>query len=63
MYSHMYYVSGYTILAWIINIYHENKEINNKFIIASREYFLHTATLEAFLSFPVWPIKAQYEFP
>ena len=21
------------------------------------------ATLEAFLSFPVWPIKAQYEFP
>ena len=29
-----------TILAWIINIYHDYKEINNNFIIASRAYFL-----------------------
>ena len=29
-----------TILAWIINIYHDYKEINNNYSIASRAYFL-----------------------
>ena len=33
-----------TILAWIINIYHDYKEINNNFIIASRAYFLRSPT-------------------
>ena len=33
-----------TILSWIINIYHDYKEINNNFIIASRAYFLQSPT-------------------
>ena len=35
-----------TILASIINIYHDYKEINNNFIIASRAYFLHFPRLQ-----------------
>ena len=31
--------------------------------IRTRPWGRGAATLEAFLSFPVWPIKAQYEFP
>ena len=34
-----------TILAWIINIYHDIRKCNNNFIIASREYFLHIMNL------------------